>query len=83
MAEKLSLAGQWLFDSYVGNNELLSFIQTMVDLEILLGDKNISDIMGLGELLRNRCAYLIGLNQSQREEILNDFKLLFMTSFVK
>jgi Apea-like HEPN len=27
----------------------------------------------LNELLRNRCAYLVGKNQSQREEILTEF----------
>jgi hypothetical protein len=76
-AEKLRLAGKWLFDSYCGNNELLSFIQTTVSLEILLGEKSVSDLMGLGELLRNRCAYLIGNTHSQREEILDDFKKIY------
>src|SRR5829696_4079636 len=50
---RLLLAGQWLFDSYVGQNDLLSFVQTMIALEILLGDKERSDLLGLNELLRN------------------------------
>jgi hypothetical protein len=37
---RLLLAGQWLFDSYVGQNDLLSFVQTMIALEILLGARN-------------------------------------------
>ncbi len=69
-AEKIILASQWLFDSYCGNNELLSFVQTTVVLEILLGDKMSSDAVGLQRLLSNRCAYLIGDGQKQREEIL-------------
>ncbi|MFC1684768.1 hypothetical protein ACFL0R_04770 [Pseudomonadota bacterium] len=76
-AEKIRLSGRWLFDSYCGKNELLSFIQTTVALEILLGEKAISDLMGLGELLRNRCAYLIGKNHQQREEVLQDFKKIY------
>ena len=76
-SEKICLAGRWLFESYCGNNELLSFVQTTVCLEILLGDKAVSDLMGLGELLRNRCAYLIGQNHAQREEVLNDFKKIY------
>jgi len=56
---------------------LLSFVQTTVALEILLGEKQISDLMGLGELLRNRCAYLIGRTHRQREKILNDFKKIY------
>jgi hypothetical protein len=75
--EKLRSAAQWLFDSYCGRNELLSFIQTAVVMEILLGDKSISDLMGLGGLLRNRCAYLIGTSHKQRGEILNDFKKIY------
>jgi hypothetical protein len=74
---KIILGGQWLFDSYCGRNHLLSFVQTMVVVEILLGEKATSDLMGLGELLRNRCAYLIGKSHEQRENILNDFKEIY------
>lgn len=76
-SEKILLAGQWFFENYSGRNELLSFVQTMVALEILLGDKASSEIIGLGELLRNRCAYLIGKTHDQRESILNDFKNIY------
>ena len=72
-SEKLRLAGRWLFDSYCGKNELLSFLQTTVCPEILLGDKAVSDLMGLSELLRNRCVYLIGKTHAQREEVLKNF----------
>ena len=75
--ERLLLSGKWIFDSYCGQNELLSFIQTMVALEILLGDKAVSDLIGLTELLRNRCAYLIGKSYQQREDILKDFKDIY------
>lgn len=77
ISEKIKLAGQWLFDSYCGQNELLSYIQTTVSLEILLGEKAVSDLVGLGELLRNRCAYLIGTSHAQREEVLSDFKKIY------
>lgn len=76
-AEKLLLAACWLFDSYCGENELLSFIQTTVSLEILLGEKETSDIMGLGALLRNRCAYLLGNSHKEREHILKDFQEIY------
>lgn len=77
LTNRLLLACQWLFDSYSGNNELLSFVQSTVVIEILLGDKASSDQMGLGVLLRNRCAYLIGNTQSQRDEILKDFQEIY------
>lgn len=76
-AEKTLLAGQWLLDSYVGTNELLSFVQTAVAMEILLGEEGKSDVIGIGELLRNRCAYLIGTSHSQREAILKDFGKIY------
>lgn len=75
--ENIILAAQWFFDSYIGDNELLSFVQSMVCLEILLGDKASSDIIGLGELLRNRCAYLVGKNNTQRNKIMADFKKIY------
>jgi hypothetical protein len=76
-AQRIIRASQWLFDSYCGKNELLSFVQTTVVMEILLGEKAISDVMGLGDLLRNRCAYLIGDSHKQREDILKDFKEIY------
>ena len=76
-ADKILLASQWLFDSYAVKDELLSFVQTMVVLEILLGEQDSSDEIGLGQLLRNRCAYLIGGTHSQRSEILRDFNHIY------
>ena len=75
--ERILLAGKWLLDSFSGKNELLSFVQATVALEILLGDKAASDLIGLGELLRNRCAYLVGRTHAQRNEILEDFKKIY------
>ena len=72
-AQRVLLASRWLFDSHIGQNELLSFVQMMVAIEILLGDRERSDLLGLGELLKNRCAYLIGKSQAQRDSILRDF----------
>ncbi|MFP8487926.1 hypothetical protein ACKGJO_02415 [Gracilimonas sp. Q87] len=77
--ETILKSSQWLYDSYCSENQLLGFIQSITSIEILLGDKSISDIIGLGELLRNRCAYLIGRSKSQRDEILKDFKRIYDT----
>jgi len=76
-ARKLILGGQWLFESCCGKDELLSFVQAAVVMEILLGEKTVSDLMGLGELLRNRCAYLIGRSHKEREETLSDFEEIY------
>jgi hypothetical protein len=75
--ERLLLAAQWLFDGYGEHDELLKFVQATVTLEVLLGDKKHSDEVGIGALIRNRCAYLIGESQSEREEILRDFSDIY------
>ncbi|HEX8774905.1 MAG TPA: hypothetical protein VF735_15130 [Pyrinomonadaceae bacterium] len=77
--ERILRAAQWYFDSYCGDNELLSFVKSTICLEILLGDKKVSDLIGIMELLRNRCAYLIGSNQIEREQILKDFNEIYRT----
>jgi hypothetical protein len=76
-AEQIILASQWLFDSYTSRDLLLSFVQSMVVLEILLGDKKTSDIIGIGELMRNRFAYLIGTNQQERTALMDEFNKIY------
>ncbi|MCA6112043.1 HEPN domain-containing protein [Bradyrhizobium cenepequi] len=76
-AEPIMLASQWYFDSATGSDPLLPFIQAMVVLEILLGDKAASKEIGLNELLRNRCAYLIGSSQEEREDLYKTFSDIY------
>jgi hypothetical protein len=49
----------------------------MIVLEILLGDKNISEEIGLGELLRNRLAYMVGSSHQDRTKLLEDFSSIY------
>lgn len=76
-ARNIVLGAQWLFDSHCGSDELLQFVQAAVVVEILLGDKAASDLTGLGELLSNRCAYLIATSHAQRIELLQDFRAIY------
>jgi hypothetical protein len=77
-ADSILLASQWFFDGHShGPNPLLKFIQTMVVLEILLGDKASSEQTGLNVLLGNRCAYLIGASQEERTEVLSLFSEIY------
>jgi hypothetical protein len=75
--DQIVLASEWFFDSYTGPDELLSYVQAMVVLEILLGDKAASDEIGLGRLLSNRCAYLIGKTQEERAAVFRDFDQIY------
>lgn len=76
-AKQILLAAEWLFHSHKSGDELLAFVRSMIVLEIILGEKEQPEDIGLGELLRNRCAYLIGKNQEERQEILDDFKKIY------
>lgn len=75
--EKIRNACCWTFDSYCSENELLAFVQATITLEILLGDKSESDKVGLGSLLKNRCAYLLGKTNEERNEILKEFNEIY------
>ena len=78
-SERLLGSAQWLFDSHAEVNSLLAFVQAMVALEILFGDKAASDVVGVGQLLANRCAYSIAKTRAQRDEVLVDFRRIYDT----
>jgi Apea-like HEPN len=76
-AEAIVLGAEWLLESYSGRDSRLRYVQSMVVLEVLLGDKATADEIGLGQLLRNRCAYLIGKNQHERRTLLKEFDEIY------
>ncbi|MGH9196156.1 MAG: hypothetical protein ACRD1T_10500, partial [Acidimicrobiia bacterium] len=78
-AALLRRCAQWHFDSLCGENHLLQFVQATVAVEILLGDKASSDVIGLGELLANRCAYSLARNAAERTQLLSEFKQIYET----
>lgn len=77
--ERFLHAAHWFFDSHSSQSKFMSFVQATVVMETLLGDKDMSEEVGLSALLRNRCAYLIGKNEEDREQIINDFKRIYKT----
>lgn len=72
-------AAEWFFESHCGSNETLSFVQLMICLEILLGDKARSDRVGIGELLANRVAYMLGESEPERAQLLERVRALYDT----
>ena len=42
-AEPILLASEWLLDSYTGRDDRLNYVQSIVVLEVLLGNKAFSD----------------------------------------
>lgn len=76
-AARVALAAQWFFDSETSDSPLLGFVQAMVCLEILYGDKAAAQKLGLNELLKNRCAYSIGNGAEDRAGILKSFDEIY------
>lgn len=77
-ANSILLACGWFFDGMSRKDELLSFVQTTVVAEILLAnDKEMSDKVGLTELLATRCSYLIARNQEERKDIYDSFREIY------
>jgi len=77
-AERLRRAARWHFDGHGADNVLMGYLQAMICLEILLGepDPNKRDL-SVGAMLRNRCAYLIGSDLEERDEILAKLKDIY------
>lgn len=74
---RLQLAAKWLAESYSNSQDLLAFVQAMICLEIVLGDEDDSQELGIGATIRNRCAYLIGNSYEEREEITDHLKAIY------
>lgn len=77
--QKVLRASQWLFDSTSEENDILAYVQAMVCVEILLGEKAETNYLSLGKLLKNRCAYLIGKTDKDRQSIMRRFDDLYDT----
>ncbi|TKJ40079.1 hypothetical protein CEE37_10095 [candidate division LCP-89 bacterium B3_LCP] len=78
-SKRIKKACQWYFESQIGKNEILSFVQAVVVLEILLGKGSQHNEVGLGELIGNRSAYLIGDSHKKRKLILEKFREIYTT----
>lgn len=76
-SDTLKLASQWFFDSFKGQDEVLTYVRRMTCLEILFGERADTSKASLGELIGNRIAYLIGKTHQERITLLNDFKNIY------
>lgn len=76
-AKGILLACQWLFQARTSRDELLAYVHAMVVLEILLGEDDFRNDISLGELLRNRCAYLIGNDLQERSYLMVTFQKIY------
>jgi hypothetical protein len=72
---RVKSAIQWCFDSYISENQTLSFLQVCIALEALLGDEGYKG--SLTETLADRCSYLISDDIKSRKSIKKNFEKLY------
>ena len=70
-AGRVKSAIKWCFDSYITENDTLSFLQVCIGLEALLGDDEYKG--ALTELLADRYAYLVSSDIKGRKTIKDNF----------
>jgi hypothetical protein len=73
--EPIKTAAEWYFEALCTENETFKFIQYTIAIESLLGDPEKRD--RVTERLSDRCAYLLGVNQEEREEIKKSFEEIY------
>lgn len=75
--ETIRRAARWYLDSFVGSNELLAYVQAAVCMEILFGEDKYAGTLSINDVISNRCAYLIGRDHKEREDIIAAFKEIY------
>ena len=63
----------WLLRAQMSNRNMDRVLEAAIALEVLLGDRAMADRMGLTKLMATRCAYAIGENQKERDELYKFF----------
>jgi hypothetical protein len=70
---KLVTAAIWIFRANISARPMDTILESTIAIEVLLGDRETSDRIGLSKLMANRCAYSLGGNLKERKEIVDFF----------
>lgn len=68
-SRRLITASIWLARAYLSNRPMDKILEAAIAIEVLLGDREASDRVGLSKLIANRCAYSLGKTSKERDEI--------------
>lgn len=74
---RVRTAARWHVDSLHLERGVVEIVQATICLEILFGDEDEAEAVGVTSLLGNRLAYLIGRTPKDRTEALANFKRLY------
>jgi len=73
--EAIKTASEWYFEGLCTENETFKLVKYMIAIESLLGDPKKED--RIKDRLSDRCAYLLGNNQKERDEIKKTFEDIY------
>lgn len=76
-AAKLTTAAIWLLRAHLGTRPMDTILDSTIAMEVLLGDRDTSDRIGLSKLMANRCAYALGRTAAERREITEFFSRFY------
>ena len=76
-ARRLFTASIWYFRSVIAPRPLDQLLESTIAIEVMLGDRETSELVGISKLLGNRCAYLLARTPSERDEIVSDFGRIY------
>ena len=71
--QRLRTSAIWLLRAYLSERDMDQILASAIAVEVLLGDREASDRIGLTKLMANRCAYTLGASASDRLEIADFF----------
>lgn len=74
---RLKTSAMWLLRAKMSLREMDQVLETAIALEVLLGDRKMSDKVGLTRLMSNRCSYALGQSSVEREEIEDFFERFY------
>lgn len=70
---KLKTACSWALRAHLSNRGLDKILESAIAIEVLMGDRDTSDRIGLSKLIANRCAYALGESNRKRTEMIDFF----------
>lgn len=72
-SQRLLTACLWYYRATNSSNALDRILHAMISIEVLMGDRETAESVGLTKLLANRCAYFLGNNRMERQSITDQF----------
>lgn len=72
----VAAAIEWLFEALQQDNQTLEFVQTCTAIEAIVGSEP-KEGYGVTAQLADRCAFLLGANREEREQLQDEFRALY------